>query len=148
MMVAEGSAMRSLPGSVKGSECLDVACGSGRYLRVLAEAGAARAVGLDAVPEMLAAARRRGERHELVCGPSSNDFLFGRTAEVSELSASRRLALGTDSRLTGEGDLLAELPAARGMSQLSAAQLFDLVTTGGARLLRVRVGGRGRIRPG
>jgi malonyl-CoA O-methyltransferase len=51
-----------------GTECLDVACGSGRYLRVLAESGAERTVGIDAVPQMIDRARRLAHTPELVLG--------------------------------------------------------------------------------
>jgi cytosine/adenosine deaminase-related metal-dependent hydrolase len=56
----------------------------------------------------------------LVWCPSSNQFLFGRTADVQRFSAARRLAIGTDSRLSGAGDLLDELRAARAERQVSA----------------------------
>lgn len=42
---------------IKGRTFLDVGCGSGVYVRALAEGGAARIVGLDFSPEMLAIAK-------------------------------------------------------------------------------------------
>jgi 2-polyprenyl-3-methyl-5-hydroxy-6-metoxy-1,4-benzoquinol methylase len=44
-----------------GRAILDVGCGSGRYGIELARRGAARCVGIDAAPQMIAIARRRAE---------------------------------------------------------------------------------------
>src|SRR5688572_31510016 len=74
----------------------------------------------------------------LVWCPSSNDFLFKRTADVRAFDDADRLALGSDSRLSGEGDLLDELKAAHATRQLSAEGLARTVTSGAARLLRLR----------
>jgi cytosine/adenosine deaminase-related metal-dependent hydrolase len=74
----------------------------------------------------------------LIWCPSSNDFLFGRTAEVTGFARARRLALGTDSRLSGAGDVLDELRAARRTRQLSPEALLRTVTTGAASTLRLQ----------
>ena len=66
--------------------------------------------------------RARRAAASLVWCPSSNDFLFGRTAAVRRFDDAGRLALGTDSRLSGEGDLLDELRAAHAHA---AAQRSD-----------------------
>jgi len=76
----------------------------------------------------------------LVWCPSSNQFLFNATADVRAFDDADRLALGSDSRLSGEGDLLDELQAAHATRQLSAEGLARTVTTGAARLLRLRAG--------
>lgn len=76
-------------------------------------------------------------RAGLVWCPSSNFFLLGQTAEVGEFAAAGLLALGTDSRLTSDGDMLDELRAAAGTGQLTSEQLFRAVTTDAARLLRI-----------
>ncbi|HET6386395.1 MAG TPA: amidohydrolase family protein [Armatimonadota bacterium] len=74
--------------------------------------------------------------------PHSNQRLFGRTLAPRRLQGAGRLALGTDSRLTGSSDLLEELKTAAALSDLSPPQLFELVTSAGARLLRMpEVGG-------
>ena len=78
----------------------------------------------------------------LVWCPSSNQFLFDQTADVRAFDDADRLALGSDSRLSGVGDLLDELKAAHATRQLSAEGLARIVTTGAARLLRVRDAGR------
>ncbi|HUE87361.1 MAG TPA: amidohydrolase family protein [Vicinamibacterales bacterium] len=73
----------------------------------------------------------------LVWCPTSNDFLFGATADVRLFSVRRRVALGTDSRLSGEGDLLDELRAAFRTRQLSAEALVRTVTSSAASVLRL-----------
>lgn len=82
----------------------------------------------------------------LVWCPTSNEFLLGRTADVRRFSQQRRLALGTDSRLSGAGDLLDELRAAHAGSQVCAEALVRAVTTDAADLLRMPVAGR--LEPG
>jgi cytosine/adenosine deaminase-related metal-dependent hydrolase len=84
----------------------------------------------------------------LIWCPGSNLFLFGQTAKVQELSQVGKLALGSDSRLSGEFDLLAELRIAHQTGQLSPQALFRSVTSDAARLLRLREGGRGQVIPG
>ncbi len=60
--------------------------------------------------------------------------------------AAGRLCLGTDSRLSGSRDLLAELGLAATQSDLSSAELIYLATTAGSRALGLpRVGG---LQPG
>jgi cytosine/adenosine deaminase-related metal-dependent hydrolase len=76
----------------------------------------------------------------LVWCPSSNQFLFGATADVRAFDDADRLALGSDSRLSGEGDLLDELRAAHATRQLSAEGVARTVTSGAAQLLRLPAG--------
>lgn len=78
----------------------------------------------------------------LVWCPSSNQFLFGATADVRAFDDADRLALGSDSRLSGAGDLLDELQAAHATHQLSAEGLCRTVLSGAARLLRLPAAGR------
>lgn len=82
----------------------------------------------------------------LVWCPSSNDFLLGQTAHVEAFSKAGQLALGSDSRLTADGDLLDELRAAHATAQISPEALFKAVTTDAARILRVP--DRGALLPG
>jgi malonyl-CoA O-methyltransferase len=62
LMQAEEQAMRGLlpAAEVRGKRALDVACGTGRYLRWLAEAGASFVAGVDFSAEMLARAESAG----------------------------------------------------------------------------------------
>lgn len=78
----------------------------------------------------------------LVWCPSSNHFLFEATADVRAFDDADRLALGSDSRLSGERDLLDELKAAHATRQLSAEGVARTVTTGAAQLLRLPSAGR------
>jgi cytosine/adenosine deaminase-related metal-dependent hydrolase len=82
----------------------------------------------------------------LVWCPSSNLHLFGMSADVAELLSEGRVALGTDSRLSGSRDLLEELRAAAQQSALSSATLEALATRDAARLLRLA--DCGRVAPG
>jgi cytosine/adenosine deaminase-related metal-dependent hydrolase len=97
--------------------------------------------------------------------PASNDFLFGRTVDVRDLKPGRgrpstRVALGTDSRISGARDLLAELkvalaavrgsgvglqPVGQGLQTvpaITADDLFAMVTRNAADILRVPRAGR------
>jgi cytosine/adenosine deaminase-related metal-dependent hydrolase len=73
----------------------------------------------------------------LVWCPSSNLHLFARTLDVRTLFAHQRVALGSDSRITGEQDLLGELRVAREVAQFDERSLEALVTEQPARLLRL-----------
>lgn len=68
--------------------------------------------------------------------PSSNVRMFGRTLDVAALARAHRVALGTDSRLTGARDLLDELRVAAEHSALAACDLMRLVTSDAAAILR------------
>jgi len=57
LMQMEEEAVLGLLGEVRGRRCLDLGCGTGRYLRILAEAGASRAFGADLSAPMLERAR-------------------------------------------------------------------------------------------
>jgi cytosine/adenosine deaminase-related metal-dependent hydrolase len=73
----------------------------------------------------------------LVWCPATNLFLLDSTGEVGDFADAGRLAVGTDSRLTGSRDLLEELRVAAQISQLDSRQLFAAVTTDAAALLRL-----------
>lgn len=78
----------------------------------------------------------------LVWCPSSNQFLFGRTAAVDRFAARGKLAIGTDSRLSGAGDLLDEVRAARETGQIGAESIVRAVTGQAAEILRLSRAGR------
>lgn len=74
--------------------------------------------------------------------PSSNLALLGATLAPRRLFEAGRLALGTDSRLSGARDLLDELGGAAARGELSPAELLRLATVDAARLLAMpEVGG-------
>ncbi len=77
--------------------------------------------------------------------PSSNLRMFGQTLRPRRLLEARRIALGTDSRLTGSRDLLDELRVAAANSDLSPRELLWLVTDGARSVLRLP---RNELRPG
>jgi cytosine/adenosine deaminase-related metal-dependent hydrolase len=72
--------------------------------------------------------------------------LFGRTLEADALDLLPRLALGSDSRISGERDLLAELALARELTGWGEARLEALVTCQAAALLELP--DRGTLTPG
>jgi cytosine/adenosine deaminase-related metal-dependent hydrolase len=71
----------------------------------------------------------------LVWCPTSNDFLFGRTAPKELLDGGSDILLGSDSRLTGAGDLLDEMQAARESRMIDDVRLEDGVGRTAARRL-------------
>lgn len=81
------------------------------------------------------ARRLRESGAALVWCPTSNHFLFGRTAPANLLAPGTDVLLGSDSLLTGAGDLLDELRAARRLRCLTDARLEDAVGLLAARRL-------------
>lgn len=69
--------------------------------------------------------------------PTSNQRLLGCTLDPRRLAGAGRLALGTDSRLSGSRDLLEELQSASMHGDLTPRQLLALVSTDASRLLRL-----------
>jgi cytosine/adenosine deaminase-related metal-dependent hydrolase len=94
-------------------------------------------LGADDVDRVIAAGAA------VVWCPSSNKALLGRTLDPHRLHAAGRLALGTDSRVSGSRDLLEELRVAGAHDGLAASSLLALVTTDAARILRTP--GRGEL---
>ncbi|EIL97297.1 amidohydrolase family protein [Rhodanobacter thiooxydans] len=78
--------------------------------------------------------------------PSSNHSLLGRTLDPRRLCAAGRLALGSDSRLSGARDLLDEMRGVLARGELDAMPLLELATTAAARILRLPA--RGSLAPG
>ncbi|MEO8746259.1 MAG: amidohydrolase family protein [Rhodanobacter sp.] len=73
--------------------------------------------------------------------PTSNRNLLGQSLDPRRLCAAGRLALGSDSRLSGARDLLEEMRGIAARGELSPRQLLGLVTTQAARILRLSSGG-------
>ena len=84
---------------------------------------AVHGVGIDEV----GIERFRASGAALVWCPTSNLFLFGRTARPTLLCEGMDVLLGSDSLLTGAGDLLEELKRARMLGLLSDERLEDAV---------------------
>ncbi len=79
-------------------------------------------------------------RSGLIWCPESNRFILGQVKFHERLIG--RMALGTDSRLTGSFDLLEELKVAAQISGLPARRVLGMVSTEAARLLRLSEYGR------
>jgi cytosine/adenosine deaminase-related metal-dependent hydrolase len=101
------------------------------------------AIGLDQLDLQLLRARRSA----LVWCPSSNVSTYGQTLSASVLHSDLRVILGTDSALTAQSDLIDELEVARRTHPLTAEDLFEMVTSRSARVLRLN-DGEGTIREG
>jgi cytosine/adenosine deaminase-related metal-dependent hydrolase len=89
--------------------------------------------------------RQRGG--SLIWCPSSNLFLLGRTLTARVLQSGLPVALGTDSALTAEGDLLDELKVGRRTARLDCPTLYRMVTESPRALLRLPEG-YGALEPG
>jgi cytosine/adenosine deaminase-related metal-dependent hydrolase len=83
----------------------------------------------------------------IVWCPASNLFTLGRTLTAQTLRSDVPIALGTDSGLTGAGDLIDEMKCAMVATGLTAEEMYPLVTTKAARILRLSAG-QGTIREG
>jgi cytosine/adenosine deaminase-related metal-dependent hydrolase/ubiquinone/menaquinone biosynthesis C-methylase UbiE len=86
-------------------------------------------------------------RSALVICPSSNQFLFQKTHTLERLRSIERLALGSDSPLTANGDLLDELRFAHAACGLRADELYGMVTDRAADIVRLDRG-EGTLRVG
>ncbi|MBI1940226.1 MAG: amidohydrolase family protein [Acidobacteria bacterium] len=100
-------------------------------------------VGLDRAGHALLKARGAA----LVWCPSSNLFTLGATLEGQVVEHLGRVALGTDSALTAQGDLLDEIAVAHRQGRISPERIYSLVTERAADVLRLQEG-EGTLRPG
>lgn len=81
----------------------------------------------------------------LVWCPSSNLRLYAQTAPISQLKGRLRLALGTDSTLSGSPTLLDELKVARATGMADPDELLNMVTAGAAAALGIPHKGAGLL---
>jgi cytosine/adenosine deaminase-related metal-dependent hydrolase/ubiquinone/menaquinone biosynthesis C-methylase UbiE len=79
--------------------------------------------------------------------PTSNKFLFDHSPSPAFIKSLNKVTLGSDSPLTGAGDLLDEIRFARTHIGLDAAKIYDMVTNRAADILRLRRG-EGQLKPG
>jgi len=89
-------------------------------------------------PDELKLVASRGA--SIVCCPSSNLFLLGRTVAREVWGSAAPVALGTDSSLTNDHCLLEELRVAQRETGLPAEKLYEMVTSRAAGILRLRDG--------
>jgi cytosine/adenosine deaminase-related metal-dependent hydrolase len=87
-----------------------------------------------------------GRGVSMVWCPTSNAFLFDATADVAPFAAARRLAIGTDSRLSGAGDVFDEMHGAAATGQVTDEAIARAVTGDAAAVLRLSCAGR--LEPG
>lgn len=100
-------------------------------------------VGLDQAGHSLLEQRGAG----IIWCPTSNVFTLGKTLEGKEIEQHKKVALGSDSALTGQGDLLDEIHFAREHARLDPRKIYSWVTDSAASVLRLR-NGKGAIRVG
>ena len=79
----------------------------------------------------------RDRQASLILCPSSNSFLFGAVPDLSVLGEIQKIALGNDSPLTAEGDLLNEIQFALRSLRISPLTAYEMVTTIAAAILRL-----------
>jgi cytosine/adenosine deaminase-related metal-dependent hydrolase len=82
----------------------------------------------------------------LVWCPTSNRFLLGTTLDITSLNSIDNIAVGSDSALTAQGNLLDEIRAARDEGT-SPASIYEMVTETSASILRLS-NGEGRLEAG
>ena len=87
----------------------------------------------------------RNRRASLIVCPSSNQFLFGVLPDLSVLGRIENVALGNDSPLTAQGDLLDEIRFAIRVCNISPQAAYRMVTEAPAAILRLE-DGEGSIR--
>ena len=73
----------------------------------------------------------------IILCPTSNQFLFGQTVAPQLLASIERVALGSDSPLTAAGNLLDEVAFLRANHNIDSRDLYKLVTTNAAAILRL-----------
>jgi len=96
-------------------------------------------------PDQLSRAGRVGVG--IVWCPSSNLFTLGKTLSRDQVTILPNLALGSDSPLSGTGDLLDEIRFAHDQIGIRAPLVYELVTLKAAHLLRLN-SGQGSLQPG
>jgi cytosine/adenosine deaminase-related metal-dependent hydrolase len=90
---------------------------------------------------------RRTRGAALIWCPTSNSFMLGKTVDPMFLKDAGDVALGSDSALTAEGDLLDEIRAAYEDEGVCSGAVYSMVTEGSAAVLKL-THGEGTIRPG
>lgn len=73
----------------------------------------------------------------IVWCPSSNFFMFAKTLPLREIVNKVKVALGSDSAMTGPATLLDEMRAAQNSGLASASEIYEMVTEIPARIFQV-----------
>ena len=79
-------------------------------------------------------------RASLIVCPSSNYFLFGKLPDMTLLDGMDNVALGSDSPLTAQGDLLDEIRFAIHFCDISPEAAYRMVTEVPTTILRLKAG--------
>ncbi len=79
--------------------------------------------------------RKRGA--SIVWCPSSNSFILGQTLSEAVRGSDVPIALGTDSAMSGAGDLLDEIRFAHRVCRTPGFRLYNMVTRDAARIMRL-----------
>lgn len=79
----------------------------------------------------------RERRVSLIVCPSSNEFLFKRLPDMELLGTIENVALGNDSPLTAQGDLLDEVRFASSFCDIRPDAIYRMVTEAPAAVLRL-----------
>jgi cytosine/adenosine deaminase-related metal-dependent hydrolase/ubiquinone/menaquinone biosynthesis C-methylase UbiE len=101
--------------------------------------------GLALNPKSVALLNRR--RSALIVCPTSNQFLFHCAPSSTLIKSLSTVVLGSDSPLTGAGDLLDEISFACNEIGLTTSSVYEMVTAKSAAVLRLR-NGEGSLQPG
>ena len=101
--------------------------------------------GLAMSPDDIEVLNRRGAA--IITCPSSNHRLFSRTLSEQQLSSITKLAIGSDSPLTAQGDLLDEIRFCREQVGLSCELIYRSVTRRAAQVLRINQSSAGHLGP-
>jgi cytosine/adenosine deaminase-related metal-dependent hydrolase len=91
--------------------------------------------------------RAQGAGTGLIWCPASNLYNLGQTLPLDRVQNFPGVALGTDSPITFAGDMLDQIQFVAREMHASARFLYELVTDGAARILRLKRG-EGSLRPG
>jgi hypothetical protein len=83
------------------------------------------------------AALMRDRQASLIVCPSSNNFLFQQLPDLATLRGIGKIAIGSDSPLTAEGDLLDEIRFTRRYCGIPSGAAYEMVTTTPAAILRL-----------
>ena len=94
--------------------------------------------GLALTPKTISLLNQRGAA--LIACPTSNLFLFSKTLSGEQFASVQRIALGSDSPITGKGDLLDEIQYVRSKLGLDANSIYKMVTSNAADMLRLEYG--------
>ncbi|MFZ6011831.1 MAG: amidohydrolase family protein [Bacteroidota bacterium] len=74
------------------------------------------------------------QQASIVWCPASNIFMFGKTADIPALKTNVRVALGSDSTMTGSPTLLHEIQFASKLKLVHAGEIYEMVTGTPARI--------------